>query len=574
MTFTNKAAREMKERAFQMVGSRALELTISTFHSFGVRVLRENLNKLQKGYSNDFTIVDESDTKKIINDVMKHLRIEKKIITPADAQEYISKYKTEMIKDFSFLYEFEQDMFDIYEGYQEALLKDNLVDFDDLIVYTRDLLLLDSVKYHYRARFNYILVDEFQDTNKIQYEILKLLTNSNKNVFVVGDPDQSIYRFRGAEFRNSNDFIEDFNAKVIILDQNYRSTNSILDAANNVISYNIGSVKDKELRSGRGQGEQVEYHSFYRDVDEVDFIMKEIQNLIRDGYQYKDIAILYRSNFLSSIIESACIEFKIPYIIYGSLRFFERREVKDLLAYLQIIINPDNDFYLKRIINVPTRGIGSKTIEKLEDFAKKNKTSMFEAIDNIELSEAAKKNLNKFKELIETLRLESFSTESVSDLISYIVDEINYFDYLRKDEAADERIKNVGELMNVFASKDDEGQNVREQIKNILDDIALATNSDKKEDDESIIISTIHQVKGLEFKVVFMPMLEEDVFPNNNRIIDLDDMEEERRVFYVGITRAKEKLILSNATTRRTFGRFQYTTSSRFIDETKRKKRV
>ena len=572
VTFTNKAAKEMKERVAKIVGDEAYKMWVLTFHAFGLRILRRHINVLNiEGLNQNFTVCDEDDSVLIVKNIIKDLNIELKSFQPRRVMNLLSKFQNHEIDVFS---KSQTDNI-IYEKiltiYHERLIADNLVDFDGLLLYT--LMLFQqhqNIRERYQLLFKYILVDEFQDTNLIQYNIIKLLGISHKNIFVVGDPDQSIYSFRGANYANNQKFLEEFESQTVILDKNYRSVTSILKKANSLISFNKSRVTKKELESDLGNGDLVEINRFNNDLEETYFISREIKMLLNSGYEYNDIAVLYRNNALSRIIEETLARSQIPYVIYGGISFFERREIKDVLAYIRIALNTDQNFYLKRIINVPKRRIGDSVIEKLEEKAFDCGISIFDAIDNVNVIAGSKAGLIEFKNIIHLLKEKLESDDPLENLIDNVLEHANYLEYLKEEgEDGFDRIDNVRELKNIFARGTFyyEGTK-REKLQSILDEIALITDLDQQQSDENrVILSTYHQVKGLEFKAVFLIALEEGLFPNSMRFESEVELEEERRVCYVGITRAKERLYVSSAKQRFRFGHVEYMQESRFIKE-------
>jgi DNA helicase-2/ATP-dependent DNA helicase PcrA len=418
---------------------------------------------------------------------------------------------------------------------------------------------------YYQDFFEHIHVDEFQDTDKIQYDIIKMLGDSHKHVFVVGDPDQSIYAFRGSHYENNLKFTTDFNATKIILEQNYRSTNHILEAANKLINHNQRRHDAKKLASDLGMGLEVTYMSLPTEYNEAYFVLNQIKQLQMDGYQYEDIAILYRNNSLSRIFEDALMKEGIPYIIYGGISFYERKEIKDMIAFIRVVLDPILDFYVKRIINVPRRGIGDVSIKKLTEHAKSNGISLYDAIDTLDISSAIQSKFKAFKDMMENLE----------DLLHLVIEKTEYIDVLKseQDEISEDRILNIKELVSVFkhANQYYEGT-FTSKLTQLLDQIALYTDKDKNDNAEGhVILSTIHQVKGLEFKAVFLTVMEEGVFPSDFSTLSPIEVEEERRVCYVGITRAKRKLFITNASKRLLYGQFKNHYPSRFIKEMRQK---
>ncbi|MDY0276954.1 MAG: 3'-5' exonuclease [Acholeplasma sp.] len=566
VTFTNKAAREIKERVNNLVRPNKMGSWLYTFHAFGLRILRSHAVNLNLGYDNDFTVIDEDDVLSIIREIIKKRNIDNKRYPPRVVRAAISDQKT-MILDIV-----DKVIDDIYEDYKIELVKNQLMDFDDLICYTYSLFRDNKVvREKFQNQFEHILIDEFQDTDKIQYGIIRLL--NNKNTFVVGDPDQSIYAFRGARYENNDLFVKEFNAKTIVLDKNYRSTNNILTAANSLIAKNRSRTTEKNLVSDYGDGMPVNVYYASDDFDEVNMVTTEITRLVNAGYHFDDIAVLYRNNYLSRLFEHSFSQNQIPYIIYGGISFYERKEIKDILAYLRLIIDQDNGFYFKRVVNVPSRGIGNVTVEKLEAYADYYHVSMFEAIDKIEFPSRTLNSLKEFKKLIIDLREQVINATDLVSVIDLIFYGSGYNEELKKDidDKAKERKDNIFELKNVLRQADwkYEGTNI-EKIKSILDEIALYTDHDKNLSNGDVVkLASVHQVKGLEFKVVFVIAVEDGIFPGDRAFDSSFELEEERRVFYVALTRAKERLTISHAQRRMMYGQIKNSNPSRFIQETK-----
>ncbi len=573
VTFTNKAAKEMKTRVIDMVGPSATQVWMYTFHAFGLQILRKHIHLLPYGYLLNFNIIDEEDAKVIIKEVIKSLNLEPKDYSMKHLRHIISLYKTKRLEAFEF-----NDEENIYLGYVRYLREHQFVDFDDLILYTQELLKTnDDIRTYYQQFFEHILIDEFQDTDVIQYDIIKMLASTHKNVFVVGDPDQSIYAFRGSHYANNQKFLKEFSASQIILDQNYRSTNDILHAANLLIYHNQNRILGKSLKSDLGQGKQVHFYTAQNDYQETYFVIDEIRKLKREGADYHDIAILYRNNALSRIFEDALIKEGLPYKIYGGISFYERKEIKDAIAYIHVILDPIENFYLKRIINVPRRGIGQTTIAKLEAHAREEGLSMFDAIDTVDIKGKSKISLLEFKEIIESIQTAIQDITQLDEFLANVLDISGYMDMLKADhdEMSEDRISNLKELVTVF--KRSEGYyegNTKQKVQQLLDQIALYTSLDKSNDDDAIILSTIHQVKGLEFKAVFMVVMEEGIFPSDFSLVDPRELEEERRVCYVGVTRAKRNLYISHSQRRMVYGQFKMNFASRFLREMKQEKKI
>ncbi|MDR4968032.1 MAG: UvrD-helicase domain-containing protein [Acholeplasmataceae bacterium] len=569
VTFTNKAAREMKQRVIEMTGPHAMSVWLYTFHAFGLQILRNHIAELPYGYRPNFTVIDEDDGKKIIQVQIKELGLDTKEYSIRLLKNLISLYKSNRMDGFE-----RTDEEKIYQKYQDYLKENQLLDFDDLLLYTLELLEeIPSVRERYQSHFEHVLVDEFQDTDAIQYKILKILGTKHKNVFVVGDPDQSIYAFRGANYENAKLFEKDFGAEKIILEQNYRSTNQILKAANQLIQYNFNRPSAKNLESDLGVGEPPIYHHAESDYRETFFVVNEIHKLTQRGYQYDDIAVLYRNNALSRLFEDSFIKSSIPYIIYGGLSFYERKEIKDAIAYIRVILDQSQDFYLKRIVNVPKRSIGLVSLQKLEQQARELGVSMFDAIDYVKVTPQAKGGLLEFKKLILEMSRDFSDMVELSQITPYLMEKTGYLEMLKAEgsEISDDRINNLRELQSVFTRGDIyyEGSFV-EKLTEQLDQIALYTDQDQDvEEFNHVKLSTYHQVKGLEFKVVFMVVMEENIFPSDRVLMQPAELEEERRIAYVGITRAKEKLYMSYADKRMVYGSMRYSYPSRFIQESR-----
>ena len=569
VTFTNKAAREMKQRVIEMTGPHAMDVWLYTFHAFGLQMLRRHIAELPYGYRPNFNVIDEDDGKKIIQEMIKSLELDVKMFSLKNLKNLFSLYKTRRLEEFE-----RTDEEKIFKKYQTYLRENQLVDFDDLLLYPLQLMEdYPTIRDHYQTAFEHVLVDEFQDTDIIQYKLLKLLGFRHKNVFVVGDPDQSIYGFRGANYENARLFMKDFGAEQILLEQNYRSTNQILKTANQLINYNFNRPAAKTLESDLGLGEAPYIHHAQNDIRESFFVTNEIRRLSQLGVRFDEIAVLYRNNALSRLFEEAMIKEGLPYVIYGGISFYERREIKDALAYIRVVIDPMQDFFLKRIINVPKRAIGLVSIQKLESKAKELGISMFDAIHYAELTPAARQSLIQFRQMIEDMQTKFDEMENLAEIMPYLMGKTGYMDMLRaeNDEIADDRIDNLKELQNVFTRGDEYYEGTfMEKLSQQLDQIALYSDQDQELDDhDRVRLSTYHQVKGLEFRVVFMVVMEENIFPSDRSLMNPSELEEERRIAYVGITRAKEKLYMSYADQRMVYGSMRYSYPSRFIQESR-----
>ena len=570
VTFTNKAAREMKERVVNLVGPSGIGVWMYTFHAFGLQILRRHISLLPYGYRPTFSVIDEDDGKKIIKECIKALNLDSKDYSVKTLKGLISRYKTQRLEAFEFN---EEEM--IYLEYQRRLRDEQLLDFDDLILYTQELLKTNQeLREYYQMYFEHILVDEFQDTDVIQYDILHMLGIKHKHVFVVGDPDQSIYAFRGSFYGNNLKFIQDFKANKVVLDQNYRSTNKILEAANRLINHNKNRPATKNLISELGPGQEVIYFNAPNDYRETFYVINEISRLQSEGYPLHEIAVLYRNNALSRIFEDALIKQGIPYIIYGGLSFYERKEIKDALAYVRVVLDPIQSFYLKRIVNTPRRGIGNVSIQKLEAFARQEGLSLYDAIDDAPITGKSKQALLDFKTTIQAMQTKIDEAKRLDEVLSIILDVSGYVNMLKEDqdEASDDRILNLRELVSVFKRSETfyEGS-LYQKLSQLLDQIALYTDLDKSQNQEDAVVSsTVHQVKGLEFSAVFMVVMEESIFPSDFSTMMPNEIEEERRVCYVGMTRAKRRLYMSSSRQRMVYGQMKMNFTSRFIKETKR----
>lgn len=577
ITFTNKAAGEMRERVDQIVGYGAESIWVSTFHSTCVRILRRFIDRL--GYDNNFTIYDTDDQKTIIKDVCKRLQIDTKMLKERAVLNAISSAKNELISPIQYELDVMGDynkkkIAGAYKEYQAVLRKNNAVDFDDLIMLTVELFKnCPDVLENYQERFKYIMVDEYQDTNTAQFELIRLLADKYRNLCVVGDDDQSIYKFRGANIRNILDFEKVYTeAEVIKLEQNYRSTQNILDAANAVISNNVGR-KDKALWTSQGEGEKVHFKQFDTAFDEAQFVAEDIEKKTENGEAaYGDCAVLYRTNAQSRMLEERFVIKGIPYNVVGGVNFYARREIKDMLAYLKTIDNGRDDVALKRIINVPKRGIGATTIARVQEYADQRNISFYDALreaDQIMSIGKSAAKLKPFVTMIQAFRskLEFYSLE---ELIKDIMETTGYIKELElsDDEDAEDRIANVDELVTKVVAYEEAAE--QPNLSEFLEEVALVADIDKVgEDDNKVLLMTLHSAKGLEFPNVYLTGMEDGVFPSYMTITADDPMEieEERRLAYVGITRAKKILTLTCARQRMLRGETQYNIVSRFVKE-------
>ena len=576
ITFTNKAAKEMRERVDDLVGFGAEHIWVSTFHSTCVRILRRHIDKL--GYGNSFTIYDADDQKSLIKQICKQYKIDTKMMPERRIINEISSAKDEFMTPSEYetrhQYDFKKKKIaQIYKEYQKQLKANNALDFDDLIFKTVELFQFHpEVLDYYQERFRYIMVDEYQDTNTIQFQLVSMLARKYQNLCVVGDDDQSIYKFRGANVKNILNFENVFPEAVTIkLEQNYRSTKNILNAANEVIKHNKGR-KTKKLWTENEEGDLIEFHQYGTEYEEARKIIHEIEDLSKEGYDYKNMAILYRTNAQSRVFEESFMIKNIPYRIVGGTNFYQRKEVKDILSYLKVVDNGLDDLAVRRIINVPRRGIGAATIEKINVYAVEHNVSFLDACfssDSIDTLGNAKKKINGFADLIREFR-RKMQEGSLEELFKYITDETGYIANLKAEETeeAEGRIENINELLNKVVTYEQEAEEA--SLSELLEEIALVADIDNLEDsDNRVVLMTLHSAKGLEFPYVFICGMEDGIFPSYMTVMseDDDDMEEERRLCYVGITRAKKKLYLSAAKRRMMQGRTQFNKVSRFIDE-------
>ena len=566
VTFTNKAALEMKSRIESILGIDTRYMWISTFHSFCSRLLRLEIDKI-KPFTKNFTIIDEDDSVKLIKECLKELDIDEKA---KEFKHYISKSKN--FTNFKIKDPRVNDIFTIVNRrYEEKCRENNLLDFDDLIIYTLKLFRdFPSVLEKYQEKFNYILVDEFQDTNDLQYELVHMLSRIHQNIFVVGDDFQSIYSFRGAKIENINKFLRDFkDNKLILLEQNYRSTTPILNLANDIIKKNPNQIK-KEMFTNRNDGKLPFYYHASSSYDEAVFVVNKILEEVRKGRHYGDFAIMYRVNYISRNFEDMLVRNKIPYTIYGGLSFFSRAEIKDMIAYLRLIVNKDDNFSFERIINVPKRKIGKAILDKLYEIKDERNISLYDAIDFYNGSGIGFNNLKQFKEILEGIKGD-INNVFLKETLKRIVDNFDYETELKKDEDSyADRVENLKEFQSVLAETEetyeDEGITRFEMLERLLSDLALRSENDSEGEVDSVKLTTFHQAKGLEFPVVFMVAMEEGIFPSIN-LTSKEEFEEERRICYVGITRAKDELYLTSTESRLRFGQTEHMIPSTFIRE-------
>ena len=561
ITFTNKAAKEMRDRVYNLVGD--VSSFIGTFHSLGLRIIRENCGYLN--LPSNFSIIDSDDVLTVIKKILKDMNLDTKQYSPSYIRNRISFIKNQMLSEMEldkfFNTPIDKIVVDVYYKYNERLIASAAVDFDDLLLMPVRLFEHNKeILEHYQERYKYILIDEYQDTNPVQYKLSKLLASKYKNIFVVGDMNQSIYAFRQADYHNIVNFEKDYaNAKTIKLEHNYRSTNNILNAANDVISHNK-ERKDLRLYSDKGDGPKITYLRSYDEKHEISLVIDEINKLYLDGYEPKDVAILYRTNAQSRAIEEVFASKGIPYKIYGSYYFYNRKEIKDLISYLKLIYNDKDEISLRRIINVPKRGIGDSSIKDIELRANLNQCSMYDALES-------KKEL-EFKDIIESIKKTSENL-SLTELIDVVLDKSGMKKELEDSHLIEDetRLENLMEFKSITASYEERTGSVN--LGDFLEEISLVSDqANHTEDGNVVTLMTLHSAKGLEFPVVFMVGMEEGIFPHNMSIME-DNIEEERRLCYVGITRAKEKLYLTNAKRRMLYGKDQMNVPSRFIAEIK-----
>lgn len=576
ITFTNKAAKEMKSRVEGLVGDVANRIWLSTFHSFCAKFLRFELDNFL-GYNSNFTIYDTSDSQAVIKAALKALNLDDKYYPVGAMISAISDAKNKLLFASDFRKQardfYQQKVADVYEYYERELRKNNALDFDDLLLVAVKLLQSnEAVLDKYSKRFRYVMIDEYQDTNHAQYLLAKLLASHWKNIAVVGDADQSIYAWRGADIQNILDFEKDYpNCTSIKLEQNYRSTKIILDAANAVIENNEGRPK-KNLWTDKTEGAKIQHFTAQSEHEEAAFIGDTIAKKHDiHGVPYGDMAILYRTNAQSRVLEEALIKRALPYTMVGGTKFYDRKEIKDVLAYLRVLYNPFDDLSLLRIINVPKRSIGATTVAKLQDYARANGTSLFMTLTQLHLVDTikgkTKEKLEEFGILIFTLVAE-MEDKTVLDILESILDRTGYLAQLEEstDPQDQARAENIGELLSV--AKDFQDTNPTGTVEDFLEQVALVNDVDSFEQEESkVTLMTLHAAKGLEFPIVFLGGLEEGLFPHSRTLMNPEEIEEERRLAYVGITRAEKELYISNATTRTVFGRTSSYLPSRFIDE-------
>ncbi|WP_174733571.1 DNA helicase PcrA [Mesobacillus harenae] len=577
ITFTNKAAREMKERIRAMMGGAADEIWISTFHSMCVRILRRDIDRI--GFNRNFTILDTTDQQSVIKGILKEKNIDPKKFDPRAILGTISSAKNELMDAETFSNQsgdyYDQVVSDVYKEYQKRLRKNQALDFDDLIMSTITLFQrIPEVLEYYQRKFQYIHVDEYQDTNRAQYMLVKLLALRFKNLCVVGDSDQSIYRWRGADIANILSFEKDYpNAEVILLEQNYRSTQRILLAANRVIENNMNR-KPKNLWTENTEGNKIVYYRADTEQSEAQFVVGKIKELVDQGSRKQsEIAVLYRTNAQSRVIEESFLKSNIDYSIVGGIKFYDRKEIKDILAYLRLISNPDDDISLRRVINVPKRGVGASSVDKIANFADIHDLSMYQALEAVEmigLSPKIERAVSEFRNLIRN-NTQQQEYLSVTELVEEVLEKSGYVEMLKAEKSIESqsRLENLEEFLSV--TKNFEETNEDKSLIAFLTDLALVADIDKLDDDgqkvDGVVLMTLHSAKGLEFPIVFLIGMEEGVFPHSRSLMEEAEMEEERRLAYVGITRAEEELYITNAQMRTLYGRTNMNPESRFIKE-------
>jgi DNA helicase II / ATP-dependent DNA helicase PcrA len=577
ITFTNKAAREMQERIYHLVGKDAEDIWVSTFHSMCVRILRRDIDRI--GINRSFSILDTTDQLTVLKNILKEKNLDSKKFDPRSILGTISSAKNELqtAADYSrdAFTPYEKIVGEIYVAYQDRLRKNHSLDFDDLIMMTITLFeRVPEVLQYYQRKFQYIHVDEYQDTNHAQYKIVKMLAEQFKNICVVGDSDQSIYRWRGADISNILSFEKDYdNAQVILLEQNYRSTQTILDAANAVITNN-SNRKAKRLWTENGQGNPIHYFRAASEQDEGYFVAGKLAEWKRQGIQqYSDVAILYRTNAQSRAMEEVLVKSNIPYKMVGGVKFYDRKEIKDILAYLRFIANPNDEISFSRIINVPKRGVGAASVDKVINYSIANDLSLsdtLEQIDFVGLSGKITKAIGDFHTMTKNWQ-QMQEYLSVTELVEEVLEKTGYIQMLKDENTIESasRIENIEEFLTVTNAFEESSED--KSLVSFLTDLALVSDIDQADKEESstdeVILMTLHSAKGLEFPVVFLIGMEEGIFPHSRSLMDEEEMEEERRLAYVGITRAEKQLYITNAQTRTLYGRTSVNQESRFINE-------
>ncbi|WP_394876838.1 DNA helicase PcrA [Mammaliicoccus lentus] len=576
ITFTNKAAKEMKERISHLVGPEAESIWISTFHSMCVRILRRDIDRI--GIERNFTIIDPTDQKSVIKEVLKKENIDSKKYEPRMFIGAISNLKNELktaedaekeANDF-----YASMVARVYKGYQEKLLRNHALDFDDLIMYTIQLFnRVPEVLEYYQNKFQYIHVDEYQDTNKAQYTLVQLLANKFQNICVVGDSDQSIYGWRGADIKNILSFEEDYpNAQTIYLERNYRSTKTILTAANEVIRNN-SERKPKALWTDNTSGGKIQYYEATTERDEAEYVIRQILKKKQEGYNNQDIAILYRTNAQSRVLEETFLKSNIPYTMVGGTKFYDRKEIKDILSYLRLVSNSNDDISFERIINIPKRGIGPSSVQKIAQYASINNLSYFDALGEVDFIGLSKKVTQEGADFYEMMNnfMQQQEFLSIIELVEQILDKSGYRKMLENEQTLESqsRLENIDEFLSVPRDYEKNTPVEEQSLMNFLTDLSLVADVDDADLEASVTLMTMHSAKGLEFKIVFIVGMEESIFPHFRSLQSGEEheMEEERRIAYVAITRAEEQLHVSHATTRSLFGRSQANMKSRFLKE-------
>lgn len=569
VTFTNKAAKEMRERVEELVGDVAKACTISTFHSFGMRLLR--MYGKEVGYNSNFTIYDTDDQKRIVKATLKgqNLSINGVKLTERDLVSMISKIK-EQIKTLDEYSVMNKQIVEVYDKYNRALLESNAMDFSDILLNTYKLLQKSEILEKVQNKYKYIMIDEYQDTNNLQYKIIDLIARKSSNLCVVGDENQSIYGFRGANILNILNFENNYNnAKIIKLEENYRSTTTILDAANELIKNNKSS-KDKKLWTQNGKGDLIKVLACDNARDEVSRIIEIIKENHQNGIAYRDMTILYRTNAQSRLFEEGFLRYNIPHKVFGGVSFYSRAEIKDIIAYLSIIINPQDELNLQRIINVPKRKVGEKGIEKIITYARENNLNLLEALSHIKeisgLTVVGKEKILEMYDIIKELKDLSY-TETASYIVQTLIDKIKYIDYIKENYSdAETRIENIDEFKNSILELENVVGELR--LNEYLENVSLISATDDLEEKSDYVkLMTIHNSKGLEFPIVFLVGFENEIFPGTRAMFEEKEMEEERRLCYVALTRAEKKLYLSHATIRFVYGQDRLSTPSVFLKE-------
>lgn len=569
VTFTNKAAKEMRERVEELVGDVAKACTISTFHSFGMRLLR--MYGKEVGYNSNFTIYDTDDQKRIVKAILKgqNLSINGVKLTERDLVSMISKIK-EQIKTLDEYSVMNKQIVEVYDKYNRALLESNAMDFSDILLNTYKLLQKSEILEKVQNKYKYIMIDEYQDTNNLQYKIIDLIARKSSNLCVVGDENQSIYGFRGANILNILNFETNYNnAKIIKLEENYRSTTTILDAANELIKNNKSS-KDKKLWTQNGKGDLIKVLACDNARDEVSRIIEIIKENHQNGIAYRDMTILYRTNAQSRLFEEGFLRYNIPHKVFGGISFYSRAEIKDIIAYLSIIVNPQDELNLQRIINVPKRKVGEKGIEKIVTYARENNLNLLEALSHIKeisgLTVVGKEKILEMYDIIKELKDLSY-TETASYIVQTLIDKIKYIDYIKENYSdAEARIENIDEFKNSILELENVVGELR--LNEYLENVSLISATDDLEEKSDYVkLMTIHNSKGLEFPIVFLVGFENEIFPGSRAMFEEKEMEEERRLCYVALTRAEKKLYLSHATIRFVYGQDRLSTPSVFLKE-------